>query len=379
MTSFVPKHMLSLEAQLKKLFPLPKDYALRDADSARTVLQNLRTGAFDFYTMSISDFQLSYQMSALCSDDEYACLLSAFKKRLTVQLFETGWVYHQQNPDDARATALFLAACKWMRQRHPDIYGKTLPARAGMPWSEVYMRSVDILKGEHLSIEEFCRKFDIMQRSPFYDRLFLTYLSRCDKEGLKENETALAKLILKADIEFVRPALGNYTANFSFDEMDPLLMQAIVERLNTEPENVTLGLSPNMLQRIRQKQFDGILADYTQHNDSKLNVYRPVVGKLKDIRALDSGFFVLDFGTHILLDNMDWKLHAYVYSPELFRQLLEQWPKGEEGYWPAVSDEQIVSAHDIVLGLRKGRAVKVSFDGFDMLYARDLLSNPRNL
>lgn len=379
MISFKPTHILSLEAELKNRFPLPRDFALRDADSAQVVLHRIRSGPGDFQTMSISDFQFVFQISTLCSDDEYTRLLSAFRKRVTPQLFETGWLFYQLNSNNTRATGLFTAACEWMRQNHPLIYNKTLPGRAGLPWSQLYLHAVDILNGERLSFDDFCKIFDILTNTLFYSQLLLTYLSRCQKEQLKKNEEALSALILTSKLEFLRPALENYTAKFTFDEISPVILESIAGRLHKEPDNVSLGLSPAMLQRIRQRQFDDILEEYTLHNDAKLNVYRFVVGKLKKIHTLDSGFFSLDFGSYIVLDNRDWKGHAYVYSSTLYTQFLDEWiRRGEpEDYWPGIDTQEIINARDAILGLHKSGVIKISFNGFDMLYARDILSNPR--
>lgn len=379
MLSFEPKGLNEIKEQLLTQFPMPEDFALKDESYAFDLIAKLRSSEVYFSELSPTDLNYVYHLAKFCDEEEFKKLAAVFKKRATSALFNIGWTYCQINANEQKAIELFSVSCKWMREKKEEEYEKTLIGRTGLPWSEIYSRSVDIIKIDKLSIDEFCKKYNLMRNTLFYQQLYLIYLSKCEKEELYQNEANLAELITSSKIEFIRPALKNYTAKINYDEMSSLINDAISFRLSKESGDESLGLSPSMLIRIRQQRFNSILEGCCGGNTLKCGIYISVAGKIRNVELLTNGFFSINFGAWNVVDNVEWKDHAYAYLPQLYKRFVDDWTA--EGFvadfWPGMDEKDIITAYDVFMGNKKGGVVKLKFNDFDLLYTKDLLSNAR--
>lgn len=376
---FQPKHLAAVAEQVREWYPLPQEIAFRPEKKAADILQRMREGGGSFFELTAGEFLYVYQLASFCTGEELSQLQLAVSKRMSSSLFETGWIYGQLHANDQAAVSLFVLACNWMRRNQEEKFGATLVGRTGLPWEDIYRRAVDLLRIEKLPLADFCEKYHILPDTVFCRQFYLTYLARCDKSELLEQTVLLAELIAAAQVDFLRPALKNYTANITYDEMPPLVADAISARLAEERDDEAIGLSPAMLQRLRTKRFGSILENLAGQNLPKLQTYQSVVGNIKQVRPLPGDFFAIDFGTYIVLDSARWYQQAFAYLPARFEQLFHTWE--EEGhpadYWPAAGEAEIPGAHDVVLGLAKAGCVRLLFAGFDLLYTKDLLTGNR--
>ena len=378
MLNFVPVALNEIKQQLEQNFPMPSDFALKDESSAYEIIERVRAGA-SFLEIPASDFSLVFQLAGLCTDAEFEQLKRDFENRITSSLFDIGWVFCQYNPDNRRAVELFTSVCLWMKANRRKEFIKTLIGHTDLPWEDVFIHAVEIMRIKKLSIEEFCEKYDIIPGTPFHQRLNIVYLSRCDKDELILNEPLLAQLITTSSLEYLRPTIKNYTAQVHYDEMSQIIRDSLVYRLAQEGDDESIGISPNMLQRIRQQRFLTALEGCTTKKCAKHNIYNSIAGKIKNVELLTGGFFSIDFGIYIVLDNNDWEDYSYAYLPSTFNELLDGWRDlgYPEDYWPAVGEPFIASAREVVLGIKKPQAIRLEFADFDVLYTKDLLSFSR--
>jgi len=377
--TFVPKALDELKEKLQAQFLFPIDYALKDDSFALNIMEQMRYSDGLFSDLSLSDFNYVYQIAKLCTKEEFNSLKKAFAYRVTANLFYIGWVYCQINADDKRAVTLFSTTCEWMQTNKKEEYEKTIIGRVGLPWDELFIRCSDIMRIEKLSIEGFCEKYDIIANSLFCQRLHLVYISRCEREELLKYETEFAQLISIAKVEYLRPAIKNYISKIEYEEMSELVNDALSYRLSVEKNDESFGLSPNVLQAISQKRFTEVLEDYTNNNKQKVDLYSSIAGKIKTIEPLNNGFFAINFGNYIVVDCNEWANHAYAYTSQIYKQILESWVNKNypNNYWPAMDEDDIVNAHDQILGINKASVIKLSFSTFDILYTKDLLTITR--
>lgn len=379
MLSFEPKLLNEIKQQLIADFPLPQDYALKEESFALEIIGRIRNGGISFLELPASDFNYIFQLANLCTQAEYEQLSGILPYRITSNLYDIGWVFCQYNPNNKHATEIFSVICRWMKQNRREDYNKTLVGRTDLPWGDIYIRSVEIMRIKKLTIEQFCKKFDIIPDTVFYQQLNMVYLSRCEKEELLASEALLAQLISTSELEFLRPTIKNYTAQVHYDEMSQLINDAISYRLSRENSDESIGLSPNMLQRIRQQRFNSVLSECTGRSLSKQNVYNSIAGRIKNIELLTGGFYSIDFGLYIVVDNIDWKDEAFAYAPATYGQLLDEWKEAgyPDHFWPAMDGNLIATARDVIFGMKKAAVIKLGFADFDILYTKDLLSFSR--
>lgn len=379
MQDFKPQSLISIRDELKSRFPFPIDYALMDDSFATERLEELRKDGSPLSDLTLSDFNYIYQISTVCTKEEYASLKKIFPARVTANAFYIGWAYCQIHADNKRPIALFVSACEWMSQNKKKDYEKTLIGKFGLPWDDLFLRASDTIRKEKTTVDKFCNRYDLIPDTPFIQRLHLAYITRCDKEELKNYEEVFAGLITVSKAEFLKPAMKNYAAKVEFEEMSPLISEAISNRLSGESDDESFGLSQSMLQLIRQKRFTSMLEELTNKNTQKVQLYGAIAGKIKGLHPLNNGFFAINFGNYIVVDSPSWFNDAYAYDPKIYNQLLETWTlKGfPDEYWPAMDAEGIADAHDQILGIVKAGVIKLSFLTFDILYTKDLLTITR--
>lgn len=378
MFAFEPKCLKEINSTLASHFPLAEDYALSDDSAALLIINNVRekyNGSFE--ALSVSELNYIYSLTKFCTEEEFNNLKIVFKSRLYSALFDIGWIYCQINPNDKRAVKLFSLSCEWMSERKPKDYEKTLIGRTGLPFGEIYARAIEITKIEKITIDQLCEKYNIIINSLLSQQFRMIYLSKCEKEELIQNENVLANLIGTSKIEFLKPVLINYTAKIIYDEMYSLVNDAILYRLSIEDNNVDIGLSPAMLTRIRQQRFNTTLENFCHPASQKVRIYNSVASKIRGVEMLNNGFFILDFGTYIVLDSSDWQYSSFAYTPEFYKKLYKDWKKSGfiDDYWPCVEESLIASARDVVLRVKKADVIKLDFNEFNLLYAKDVLLN----
>ena len=379
MLTFEPKSLNNLMKELVNEFPLPMDLALKDDSEAQIILDNIRKNKNSLTKLTVNEFNLVYQIATLCTQDEFIILKNNFANRMTSLLFYIGWPYCQINANDKRAISLFSIACTWMKEIKPYEYNKTLIGKTGIPWDEIYQKAIKMMHAENLTIDEFCKNYNILNNSLFYGHLKLIYFATCGKDELRQNEAQLAHLITTASSEFLRPALINYSSKINYDEMSLLFKEAIIKRLSTEKSDNFIGLSPTLIAQIRQQRYGVMLGQCTNNNATKLNVYKSISSKINNIEFFPNGFFSLDFGSYVVVDNSEWQTSAYAYLPKIYTKMLEDWVSKQyaDNFWPAMREPDLITARDLILGLNKGGVIKIEFNDFDILYTKDLLTNAR--
>ncbi len=378
MLNFEPKLLNEIKDQLIEDMPSPLVYAVEDSEEVSRIIEEIRSGSLSFVELPAAKMDYVYQLANLCTQEEYERLINIFPHRVTSKLYDIGWVYCQLNPNNTRAIELFTIVCRWMKKNRRTEFNNTLIGRTDLPWGEIYVRAVEIFRIKKISIERFCEKFDIIPDTQFYEQLNLINLSRCDKDELLENEEMLAGLIKKSELEFLRPALKNYTAHFDFEEMPQQIKDAISHRLAEETVDETIGLSPNMVQRICKQRLETMLSEFDSKNALKKDVYNSIILRIKNIKPLKKGFYSIDFGDYVVVDNADWE-DSYAYIPSVFRQLYKEWKAADypDDYWPAAEASTIAAARDVIFGLKKSNIIRLEFTEFDILYTKDLLSISR--
>ncbi|MDD2361446.1 MAG: hypothetical protein PHH84_00570 [Oscillospiraceae bacterium] len=378
MLNFEPKSLNEIKEQIFEDIPSPNVFAADEDGEANRIIEDIRSGRLSFVELTAAEMDYVYQLANLCTQEEYERLLNIFPHRVTSKLFEIGWVYCQYNPNNNRAIELFTIVCKWMKKNRRSGFNNTLIGRTDLPWREIYVRAVEILRIKRISVERFCEKFDIIPNTQFYEQLNLINLSRCDKDELLENEEMLAGLIEKSELEYLRPALKNYTAHFDFEVMPQQIKDAISNRLSEESVDESIGLSPNMLKRICKQSLQSMLDQYGDKNASKKDVFNTIALRIRNIKPLKMGFYSIDFGGYVVIDNADWE-DAYAYTPSVFRKLYKEWKAADypENYWPAAEKSTLAEAKDIVFGIKKADVIRLGFTQFDILYTKDLLAVSR--
>lgn len=374
-----PDFFKQVNDDLKKEILSPEEYAAAESGEIQRILAGKREDNLPFAEMPDKDFHHAYSFTRFCAPEEFAELQEAFSERMTPFLFEIGWVYCQIDPNNDLAVSLFMDACQWMKGSQPEAFEKSAIGRIGLPWKDVYIRSVEIMRIGRFSIEAFCKRFHIMTGTVFFDQLRLSFLAWCEKNELLANIDILTDLIPAANLDFIRPAIKNYTAKFRYEEMPQKLSEAISMRLSMESKGETLGLSPNLLLNIRRLRFHAALREAVKENSGKLKAYYANIGLIKNIEKIHENYFTIDFGSYIVLDNEDWENHAFAYAPQMFPPLYETWKAGgfSENYWPALQDPEIATAREIILGIKKAGVIRLAFTEFDILYAKDLLNITR--
>ncbi len=371
----MPTHLDEMKIEVAKKFPTPLEYALTGDTAAYDVISRIRSGQSTFNELSFAELNYSYHMAKLCDVDEFNELQAAFSRRVTAAIYYTGWDYCQINTDNDKAITLFVIAYEMVRKSRPDIVNKSLAGRAGMPWSEIFHRSAEIMHIEKLKPDQFCAKYEIIPNTVFYQRLMLTYLSKCEKDVLIENEMLLIKLITASGIEFLKIAIKNYTTRISYEEMSQDFIDALLVRLASEGSDNTLDISPNILQMMRLQRFNSVIEDLTGNNKKKIEIYSKASGKIRNIEPLSKGVFAIDFGSYMVVDCTDWKDIAFAYKPETYRKMRDRWviEKYPEEFWPGVGKEDIAAVRDVLLRVTKSDVIKLGFSEFDMLYTKDFL------
>ncbi len=363
---FQPQFLKQINNDLRKKFLSPQDYASAKDDIVLEIIINKRNENLSFFEISANDFNYAYAFTKFCTEEEYAELEKAFSERITPALFETGWIYCQFDPNNDMAISLFTIACQWMKTNQPEVFEKTAVGRIGLPWKDIYIRSVEIMRIGRFTVEEFCKKFNIMSDTVFHNQLQLSFLSWCEKRELAENVDMLVKLIPMTELEFLRPAIKNYTSKFRYDEMPQHLCEEISNRLIREKSGETLGLSPSLLLNIRRLRFNTVLQEKVNKNSGKLKVYNANIGTVKNVESVYGNYFIIDFGNYIVFDNSDWDDHAFAYIPQIYTPLFEAWKNEEysENYWPAFNEADIATAREIILGIKKANVIRLGFSEF---------------
>ena len=378
MSSFEPRHLNRVMESIYTRFKLPREAALSDNAAASQILSDVREGVMTFGELTFSDMDQAYHLASLCSDDEYVDFRRAFTERAASRHFRAGWIYCQINAGDRNATALFEAVYEKLKAKRPSppVLEGTLAARTGMPWNLIYERAVEIMRIDKLSLDALCDKYDILPNTPFYSNLMLVYLSKCGRDELKGNEGLLGELIAASELEFLRPAVRNYTSQVAYEEMSGDIINIILARLSAERGENPLGISPKTLQIMRQRRYKEVLDELTSGNREKADFYSKISGNIRKVEFLDKGFFAVDFGSYAVIDNPDWKDRAYAFKKEYFTEIFRKWEETgrPENFWPPAGEGGIQYARDAVLGLSDADIVRIGFTGFDSLYARDLLS-----
>ncbi len=379
MQDFKPQSLINIRDELKSRFPFPIDYALMNDSVAVERLEELRNEGSPLSALTLSDFNYIYQISTVCTKEEYASLKKIFPTRVTANIFYIGWAYCQIHADNKRPIALFVSACEWMSQNKKKEYEKTFVGKFGLPWDDMFLRACNTIRKEKTTVDKFCERYDLITNTPFIQRLHLAYITLCEKEELISYEEVFAGLITVSKAEFLKPAMKNYAAKVEFDEMSPLISEAISNRLSNESDDESFGLSQSMLQLIRQKRFTSMLEELTNKNTQKVQLYSSIAGKIKGLQPFQNGFFAINFGNYIVVDCASWFNDAYAYDPKIYNQLLETWTNKNypNDYWPAMDEEGIANAHDQILGIVKAGVIKLSFLTFDILYTKDLLTITR--
>jgi len=377
--SFAPTHLEQLRDEILQRFPDPATYAQKEDAFAQDLISEIRDNRSSFQDLGIFEIRHCYQLAQLCNEEEFVKLRAVVSQRMNQECYEIGWHYCQLNPDHQKAVMLFADACKWMEKNRPEVFRSSLMSKTGLIWNSVYELAAEILRVEKLSKTDFCEKYGVDAETPFFERIQLAYFSRCEKAELLEQEELLVRLIYYGSLEQLRPMVKNYTSKFDFEEISERIRDAITYRIAIESSGETLGLAPTMLRRLRNIRFCSVLGECVELDSQKNNVYNAVAGMARNIELLTHGYFVIDFGKYMVLDNRDWKDEAYAYAPELFHSLSEEWKQAgyPENYWPAVSEMQISEAREIVLGMKQTDVVRLKFSGFELLYSRDLLSITR--
>ena len=375
MIKFEPKRLNDVNEKLKDKFPVPKDFALKDEAEAQDILDGLRNKSESFYEMPSSDFNLCYQMSGLCTEDEFFDLKRAFRNRMSTFLFDIGWIYFQKNANEKRAVELFSFACEWQESKKPDNFKETLIGKIGTETDNIYTKTIEYMRNEGLSFEDIVRKFDIVPDFIFLQQLYLTYFVNCGKEEFAKYEGKLTEFILNADLQYLRPAVHNYTKQLTWEEMPQSIKESMLQRLSEEKTGETLGIYSEILKYIRQEQFKKIIEDLTNKSPHKFKVYNDVIKKIEKTKTLGNGFFSIVTKKYCVIDNINWDDYAYAYAPELYKELVKEWENAEysDDFWPCIDENEIPNAKDIVLGTETSDAIKLIFNSFDGLYARDLL------
>lgn len=378
MIEFKVSALEKIKDDLYALFPQPMDYAIANQEAVLKVLDDVREKG-DFFQISLQNLNYSYAISAHCSEKEFLNLEKSFKSRLNTALYEIGWYYLQYNPKNNRAIDLFQTACNYMKKNNSEKYKQSLISRCGFPFSDIYFHSVEMINVLKYTIGDFCKEFNVIKDTPFYNNLMLSYLAQCSKEILIDNEYLLGNLIASSDLEFLNPAIKNYTAKVSYEVMNQIVFDAIALRLTQEDVNETLGLSPSMLQRVKSLKFKSILENSVNDNSEKLDFYLSYASLIRNVELHTNSFFSVDIGNYIILDNGEWENTAYAYLPQIFQPLLESWKAAEyrNDYWPAINENEIITPRDVILELRQGGVIKLEFSGFELLYTKDLLSSNR--
>lgn len=361
--------------ELQSRFPLPREFALAEPETVQAILERMRQENTSFLELSVTEFNYAYQMAELCNMREYAALKNACRARMTQMLFDIGWIYCQQRPDSQLVVSLFLIACEWMKANKPALYDRTLIALSGDSWTDIYEKALTLLRTESLSMEEFCRKYGVDLYTPFYDNLQLFYLCGCEKDVLLEYEQLIASLIDSASLDRLRPLVRNFVSQVPYNEMPQRINDAIFDRLVREGGDESLGLTPLMLEQIRSLHFVGILEGFVNSGAGKMQLYSCMAGMIRQVELLPGSFCRIDIGNYVVLDNSEWVSHAYAYPPPMFERLMEGWQSENypQDYWPGMKPTEIVSAHDVILGLQKSNVIQLGFESFDRLYTRDFL------
>ncbi|OJU15904.1 MAG: hypothetical protein BGN88_05320 [Clostridiales bacterium 43-6] len=381
MLQFTPKHILSVKEQISTLFPLPEDYATRDNSQAVRVLDVLRLSGIDsFKTISDSELNWIYHLSLLCDEQEFQALKSVYMRRVTQYSYTVGWMFYQLHPNEQRVKEIFTIACNWMNANKPEEYSKTLPYRTGLPLDDIYIRAIDIIKAEKRPFREFAEKHRIMFDSIFSNQLLLVYLSRCDKTEITKYEKLLIKLMDNSAIEFLRPALQNVTYKLKFEEMSPTVVDAIILRLtNSKEENI--GISPQMLQRMKKIRYSGILEEFYPPDSQKKNIFGKLSYYIKEIERLTDDCIAIDLGTYCVVDAKNWQDYCFALQPATYAErrnsFLEQ--DRDESVWLNMEKERVPTAHDVILDLAHSSVIMLEFSSFNMLFSRDLLLSGRLL
>ncbi len=273
MQDFKPQSLINIRDELKSRFPFPIDYALMNDSVAVERLEELRNEGSPLSALTLSDFNYIYQISTVCTKEEYASLKKIFPTRVTANIFYIGWAYCQIHADNKRPIALFVSACEWMSQNKKKEYEKTFVGKFGLPWDDMFLRACNTIRKEKTTVDKFCERYDLITNTPFIQRLHLAYITLCEKDELIRYEEIFAGLITVAKAEFLKPAMKNYASKVEFDEMSPLVNEAISNRLSNESDDESFGLSQSMLQLIRQKRFKSMLEELTNKNAQKVQLY----------------------------------------------------------------------------------------------------------
>lgn len=380
--NFKPKSLTDINTQISKLFPLPEDYAKQDNFQAQKILDNLREiGISEMYKMTESELNWVYHIALLCDDYEFSSLKLIFSNRTNTNLYIIGWYFFQLNANEQRIKELLTIACNWMKTNRKDEYYQSFLGRIGLPLDDIYDKIVDVIKVEKSAPKEFCENYGILFDTVFWQQLMLIYMSRCDKEDFKNYENLLIQLIGTSNIEHLRSALRNLTVKFNFDELSPEITEAILGRLKLENFSEDIGISQGTLIRLRKIRFHNSLKNNYSSDSPKLAIFKVLSGYIKDVNMLTDDIISIDFGSYIVIDSKKWESYSFAYLPSLYKKLSQVFiEKGSpDHFWPAMEENSIATAHDIILEIKQANVVKLEFSSIDMLYSRDLLLSGRIL
>lgn len=358
----------------------PEEFASQNFDIPKKIIEELRTSKHSLNYLEAYDLNYAYHIAMLCNGDELRQLNEVFLQRMTTRLFFIGWNYCQFNPDDKEAIALFIHACAWMRANNPVEYSRSLMGKIGGTWINIISNSFKLMKKEGLTLDQFIDSYRLLPNAEFTATLVLEYLSNCDKNELAELEPRLAEYIKSAKPAVLRGALANYTSKFSFDEFSQEIIDAIIYRQNISGTNVSIGISPEIVKNIRLQRFSHVLEDFFGENSIKKKMYLSMAEWITDIAPLGNGFFLVKFSNYSVVDKPDWPKEAYAFAPALFEQMLNDWEKSNfaDDFWPAIDESRIITARESILGLGKSPVIRLCYDSFDKLYAKDLLTYSRS-
>lgn len=379
MNEFNTENLDKMKEELRSRFPMPREFAMTDKGIAQKILDRMKAETTAFSELSITDLSFAYQLAGACDKREYAALKTAFRARMTQMLFDIGWIFFQWNPDDEAARPLFSIACEWMEANKPDEFKESILGLAENDLHNIYEVSSEHMLKEELNINDFCQKYRLDLHSPFYENLRYAYVCICEKDELLENAELIVSLLASAEVDKLKPLLRNYVAKVQYEEMPLNINDAIFDRLVKEGGTETLGLSQSVLQQIRSLRFVAILKECVNGKTEKLDFYSSVAAHIRQVELLPQSYFSIDFGHYVVMDNTNWNDKAYAYTPQIFARLLDGWKAVDvpDNYWPAMNEDEITTARELVLNLKKANVVELGFESFDRLYSKDVLSISR--
>lgn len=376
-TAYYPSGLRRLLDGIAEKFPLPSEYASRQAaegwqeliEAAPTEADALRIYSLRLPAAGIDNLLLA----ALEEMDEKRRerLESILAVRSGSRLMKLCWAliqYHSENVGLLSATRALLKGFEGGR----GIIRTNLELFADSDGTDRLTRALLRKSG---MIADFLTANCLDESSPLARRVVRLFFCECSSEGLVLNSKRFTRMLDFEGGELLEKMISNYLQRLTMSEYSAETNLLIGEKWGnafTSPD--WANIAPSLRHRFSEWNSRYRLAEHFTHNKKKLELYCRYIPNMRDIQFLYGGMMlVMDFGDFAVADQNESGSNSYYIEGELFTKLRAELDENGESAL-LIKYPDMAQARDFMILEQEPQVMRLSFAEVGKLHVRDTLN-----